>query len=68
MTTNTAIDTQIADMLGRQVIAIDARQRDIRGTLVARESALGVIETPLRGCRRRRRIHLRYVRRDWFPA
>jgi hypothetical protein len=64
----TSIDIRIADMLGGPVIATGARQRDIRGILVARESAHGVVETALRGCRRRRRIHLRYVRRDWFPA
>lgn len=52
----TIIDTRIADMLGGPVIAVDTRQR-------------GVVETLLRGCRRRRRFRLRYVQRDsWLLA
>lgn len=63
------IDQRIASMLGHHVTAIASdRQRVIRGVLVARESALGVVEIPLRGCRARRRFHLRFVNREWLPG
>lgn len=61
-------DDRISEMMGQPVLAIDDRQSDMTGVLVARESAFGVVEISLRGCRARRRFHLRYVRRDWFPS
>lgn len=61
----TAIDARIAAMLGTRVLAIDDRQRSIRGRLVARESEWGVVEITHRSYRVRRRIHLRFMHGDW---
>lgn len=63
----TAADLRVADMLGMPALAIDDRQRVIRGVLAARENSTGVLEIQLRGCRARRRFHLRHVWRDWSP-
>lgn len=50
------------------VVAIDDRQRSIRGHLARRESAIAVIDVVAdarRGVTRRVRHHARYVFRDW---